>query len=43
MVMVVVSGDVLHEVDSKHGPLKTKGSGTLKINPKTWPTRLILN
>ena len=35
----VVSGGVLHEIDSKHGPLKTKGSATRKFNPKTWRTR----
>jgi hypothetical protein len=33
----------LHEVDSKHGPLKTIGSGTRKVIPKAWPTRLLLN
>src|SRR5258708_37825353 len=31
--LAVVSGGVLHEIDSKHGPLKTKGPATRKFNP----------
>ena len=34
-----MSEGVLHEVESKHGPSKTKGSGPPKIIPKAWPTR----
>jgi GH24 family phage-related lysozyme (muramidase) len=29
------------KIGRKHGPLKAKGSGTRKINPKGWPTRLV--